>query len=58
MSSPTAENVDGLSTTPSESQQPSTSVGSGSSEQPAKKKPEDFVFGKMVGEGSFSSVIN
>ncbi len=24
--------------------------------QPAKKKPEDFIFGKMVGEGSFSSV--
>lgn len=34
--------------------------GSGENEastlEPAKKRPEDFIFGKMVGEGSFSSV--
>ena len=26
------------------------------SEAPAKKKAEDFIFGKLIGEGSYSSV--
>lgn len=64
VSSPSPTSGGGSSTsTSTEKKGPCTSSGEGVSQalvmgspRPVKKSPNDFVFGKLLGEGSFSSV--
>ncbi|KAG8229403.1 hypothetical protein J437_LFUL000924 [Ladona fulva] len=49
--------VSGLTPSPDSSTMGVSSTPDGSAKPPPKKSPKDFIFGKVIGEGSFSTVI-